>query len=328
MAKFFQDEIIKKLEEQFDVLCEEMINLLKPEVIDVDGGATHIQKYAKNVRLEEIKNLLNDISKVKDRKTHVVVNELNKTKVTYEKKADEPKKTLTKFVTQVEKKELEKIKTYQVKYAEFTKTITNPEARRFFLTYYSGELKNKVDFAEMFSNFINFVENVCGIKIEETNENRKEFLIKIDKDKSLTVDFGELNDFFNEYVDIANKNIKLDMAKGNNAPSQFPPLKVRMEVLEDFDAESSLNQVACILRKKDIKELEVPDGKIVTFGKDATNDVVILADDIDVKQFSIFNFSGQLYLVDESTEFPTRIKVLPGRSYRLNEGDFINVGLE
>jgi hypothetical protein len=33
-------------------------------------------------------------------------------------------------------------------------------------------------------------------------------------------------------------------------------------------------------------------------------------------------------LVDESNEFPTRIKVLPGKSYRLNEGDFINVGLE
>ena len=75
------------------------MNVLKPEVIDIDGGATHIQKYAKNVRLEEIKNLLNDISKVKDRKTHVVVKDLNATKVTFDKKADEPKKTLTKFVT-------------------------------------------------------------------------------------------------------------------------------------------------------------------------------------------------------------------------------------
>ena len=58
------------------------------------------------------------------------------------------------------------------------------------------------------------------------------------------------------------------------------------------------------------------------------NDVQILAEDIDHKQFSLFNFNGKIYIVDESNEFPTRIKVLPGRSYRLNEGDFVNVGLE
>jgi hypothetical protein len=33
-------------------------------------------------------------------------------------------------------------------------------------------------------------------------------------------------------------------------------------------------------------------------------------------------------MIDESNEFPTRIKVIPGKSYRLNEGDFVNVGLE
>ena len=131
------------------------------------------------------------------------------------------------------------------------------------MTYYSGELKNKVDFSEMFSNFINFVDNVCGIKIEESNENRKEFLVSIDKDKSLTVDFNELNDFFNEYVDIANKNIKLEMAKGNNAPSIYPPVKVRMVVVEDFEADSDLSKVSGILTKGDIKEIEIPDGKII-----------------------------------------------------------------
>lgn len=102
-----------------------MITVLKPEVIDVEGGAAHIQKYAPNVTPNEIKNLLNDISKVKDRKTHVIVKDLNSSKASVEKKADEPKKTLTKFVTQVEKKEVEKIKAYQAKYQDFLKQITN-----------------------------------------------------------------------------------------------------------------------------------------------------------------------------------------------------------
>lgn len=206
--------------------------------------------------------------------------------------------------------------------------ISNSEARRFFLTYYSGETKAKVEFSEMFSNFINFVENVCGIKIEESNENRKEFLVKIDKDKSLTVDFGELNDFFNQYVNLANKEIKLDMVKGTNPVSQFPPVKVVMEVLEDFESGNDMKEVAGILKKGDKKEIEIPDGKIISFGKDPLCDVQILAEDIDNRQFSIFNFNGKLYLVDESNEFPTRIKVLQGKSYRLNEGDFINIGLE
>ena len=112
----------------------------------------------------------------------------------------------------------------------------------------------------MFSNFINFVDNVCGIKIEESNDNRKEFLVKIDKDKSLTVDFGELNDFFDEYVDLAHKNIKLDMTKNANPKSEFAPVKVTMEVLEDFDEDNEMKNVAGILKKGDTKPLEIADG--------------------------------------------------------------------
>jgi hypothetical protein len=57
-------------------------------------------------------------------------------------------------------------------------TLTNAEAKRFFLTYYSGQKLTKssdFDFAPMFVLFLNFVENTTGIKIAENNENQKEF---------------------------------------------------------------------------------------------------------------------------------------------------------
>ena len=284
LQKFFQEEIIRKLEEQFDVLCEEMITALKPENLDIEGASTHIQKYAPNVSASVIKDLFNDISKASDRKAHVVYKALNKSKVDYDKKnVDEPKKTLTKFVTQIEKKEVDKIKTNQVKYQQFIAGIKNEEAKRFYLTYYSGELKKSIEFSEMFTNFINFAQNVCGVTIEETNDNRKEFLVKIDKDKSLSVDFDELNQFFDTYVDLKGKKIKLDMATGGSVASEHRPAKVIMEVLEDFDEDSYLNKVEGILKKGNVRDFEIPDGKIITFGKDPASDVVILADDIDFK---------------------------------------------
>ena len=69
-----------------------MITVLKPEIIDVEGGSTHIQQYAPNVDREVIKNLLNEIAKIKDRKTHVIVKDLQTSKTAVEKKKDEPTK--------------------------------------------------------------------------------------------------------------------------------------------------------------------------------------------------------------------------------------------
>ena len=144
-----------------------MLTALKPEDIDFAAADEIQRKYAPNVNVKEISQILNDIAKIKpqDRKTHVIIKDLTKAKVDFEKKKDEPQKTLTKYKTQVDKKEVDKIKQNLTKYHDFIKALTNQDAKRFFLTYYSGELKKAFDFTDMFSNFINFIDNVCGIKM-------------------------------------------------------------------------------------------------------------------------------------------------------------------
>lgn len=49
---------------------------------------------------------------------------------------------------------------------------------------------------EAFSQAIYLSDKVYGINIAETDNNRKAFLAKVDKDKSLTVNFAELASFF------------------------------------------------------------------------------------------------------------------------------------
>lgn len=69
----------------------------------------------------------------------------------------------------------------------------------------------------------------------------------------MTVDLGELNEFFNDYINLAGKSLKLDMAHGANPPSQYTSVKLTMTVLEDFDEDSYLNNVTGILKKNDVK---------------------------------------------------------------------------
>ena len=61
----------------------------------------------------------------------------------------------------------------------------------------------------MFPFFINFIENTIGIKIENNNDNRKEFISKIDKDKSNSIELDEINSFFDNYVSLENKTVTL-----------------------------------------------------------------------------------------------------------------------
>jgi hypothetical protein len=83
------------------------------------------------------------------------------------------------------------------------KTIANQDARRFYLTYFSSEARRPIEAAPMFSSFVNFLNNVLEMPVLENDDNRKEFISKIDKDLSLKVDLKELNDFFNAYISIA-----------------------------------------------------------------------------------------------------------------------------
>ena len=90
---------------------------------------------------------------------------------------------MTKAVTQAQKKEVNKIIQTQEKFKKGIEPLTNPIAKSFFLTYYSGTtLKKNYNVEEIFRYMINFIKNESNgkILIEETPENKKEFLIKID----------------------------------------------------------------------------------------------------------------------------------------------------
>jgi hypothetical protein len=87
------------------------------------------------------------------------------------------------------------------KYSTFISKITNPLALRFYLTFYSGKKDKGQDPAPMFRYFTYFCNSLFGINIPINDKNQKEFLAKTDLDSSLIVDLGEVNNFFNTYVD-------------------------------------------------------------------------------------------------------------------------------
>lgn len=131
------------------------------------------------------------------------------------------------------------------------KALSNPEAKRFFVTYFSAPtLKKGYPPDVMFTFFINFVDNLTGIKIPETLENQKEFVTLMDQDGSLQADFGEINEFFDKYVDIGSKKFNLHMTAGLAASAdasvvpakseqKFPSKKVTLTVLNDFAEEEA-----------------------------------------------------------------------------------------
>lgn len=102
LAKFFEDHITRKLKEQFELVCEEMLNIVKIDKMDIEAASDRLRQLTNDtVELKEIISLLNEINKnkVEDRKKHVVVKKLIDSKNAYAKKADEPQKTLIKFKT-------------------------------------------------------------------------------------------------------------------------------------------------------------------------------------------------------------------------------------
>jgi hypothetical protein len=143
-------------------------------------------------------------------------------------------------------KELTKSVDKAKKYVTYLNNITNPHAKDFFLTYYSGLDKKGYDPQPMFTYFITYITTNFGFTIPETNENYKEFCQMADSDGSLAVDLGELTNFFNNYVNFDSKTLTgLKMAEGlssgvvsqvGSQPSGKNVVRLRMEVLEDFDA--------------------------------------------------------------------------------------------
>lgn len=87
-------------------------------------------------------------------------------------------------------------------------------------------------------------------------------------------------------------------------------------------------EVEGILKLGDTLEFEIKDGEILNCGRKESSYINIPIEEIDDEQFKLMNFRGNLYLIDCSNKYPTRIKVEAGKFYALNQGDFINLGLE
>ncbi len=128
----------EKLENQFDYLCDEMIKSIENETIDIPGATANMMKIAPNASEEFIKNILTDISNAKPKNKHVVFKTLVDKKATLLKKKDEPNNVMKKFETKDFDKELTKAVDKAKKYNTYLEGITNPHAKDFFLTFYSG----------------------------------------------------------------------------------------------------------------------------------------------------------------------------------------------
>ena len=53
-----------------------------------------------------------------------------------------------------------------------------------------------------------------------------------------------------------------------NTPSKYGPFNLKIKILEDFDNESQIPEIDGIIRRDDIMEVEIPDGKVYSFGFD------------------------------------------------------------
>ena len=104
------------------------------------------------------------------------------------------------------------------------------------------------------------------------------------------------------------------------------PLAIK--VLEDFDNEGQIPDIDGIARKEDIIEVEIPDGKVYTFGNDELCDAFVPQMHLSKKQFSIHHYNGKLYAVDHGQELFSKIKVNPNKAFILNKDDVIALGMD
>lgn len=63
--------------------------------------------------------------------------------------------------------------------------------------------------------------------------------------------------------------------------SGFPSITLKMTVLEDFEEDSPYCSLDGVLKKGDVREFDMPDGRVITFGKAVTNTVVTFVEELD-----------------------------------------------
>lgn len=223
--------------------------------------------------------------------------------------------------------------------------LTNPDARRFFLTYYSGDLSDGFDPTIMFSYFVNFASKYYNIDIDDSPAIFEEFSKVTDPDSSLEVDHNELNDFFKNNVSgekitfgslefICQGDSPKKHGEGHQAEEEKKggeaDIKIRMTVIADYDPKDpeidEKRTQEGVLLKDQSRDFDFGKGVVKTFGSGASNNCEIACEKIADTQFQIFNKGNQLLLVDMACDTYIRIQVKQHQQFVLQQNDFISFG--
>lgn len=137
LTKFFEKAIQDKLENQFDVLCDQMINAISNANIDPEAASQHLHKFAKNTSQASIKAVLEDIANAKDKSKHIIFKTLTDKKKLITGKKNEPEDKAKTLGVKDFKADYSKVLDKATKYHKYLSAITNPCAKEFFLTFFS-----------------------------------------------------------------------------------------------------------------------------------------------------------------------------------------------
>eukprot|EP00347_Sterkiella_histriomuscorum_P024254 403331771 len=357
IIKFFVEKILLGLESQFDRLCVELLAILSEREIDYKSGVMKIQEMAPNVPPEIIEALFSDVEKVpfNKRNDHKLMQKLQEQELKHEDRQNEPEQQVN-LVKQQSLKPENKTKVGQMikentqKYLTKLKNLKNPEAEKFYVTFFNDCKKKVIESDDVYSNFRPYFWWKTGRQIDDTNENRSIFKDCIEN-MNFNVGYADLDAFFDKYVDFKTNNILIDKLvvsgyatspedeitqtlKFRREERSFRPqsFQVKFKVLDDFQdtpEHQQIQKTQGILKAGVTKTFLIEDGKTVNFGGDSLCDYPIpIPQDIDPFSFSISNKNGNLFMIDRSDEkAQTKLQVDTEIGLRLNTGDFLDIGL-
>jgi len=65
----------------------------------------------------------------------------------------------------------------------------------------------------MITYLVNFLKNVCELDIEKSEEIKKQLPLLLNSDRNLSIDMKKLNAYFEGYVNLDNKEVKIQPTK-------------------------------------------------------------------------------------------------------------------
>lgn len=110
----------------------------------------------------------------------------------------------------------------------------------------------------------------------------------------------------------------------------YPSYKVTLTILEDnWRDDSEMREMDGILKKDEVREFTLSYGEFQNFGASILcHHTLAYIEEIDDDQFRVKNINGKLYLIDQATTMPSKIKCVENVRYRLIDGDYVDLGNE